>query len=227
MQFKNLKEIALFIDHTSLKPTDTPTKIEKLVNEAFQWNFKAVCVNPSYVSLAARLLKGTNVDVATVIGFPLGANKTETKVFETKKAIEDGATEIDMVINIGQLLSANYSYIEEEISRVVQASDGKLVKVIIETCYLTNEEIAKVSKIAISAGADFVKTSTGFGTAGAKIEHIRLIRKTIGSEGKIKASGGIRSFVDLKKMIEAGADRIGTSSGVKIMEEAKAELESQ
>ncbi len=226
MKFEDLNDVASLIDHTSLKPTDTPKKIETLANEAVQWNFKAVCVNPIYVSLASQLLKGTDIEVATVVGFPLGANAPETKVFETRKAIEDGATEIDMVMNIGQFLAKNYDFIRDEISKIVKASNGKPLKVIIETCYLGEEEIIRASEIAIEAGADFVKTSTGFGTAGAKEEHVRLMKATIGSKGKIKASGGIRSFTDLKRMVKAGADRIGTSSGVKIMQEAREELQA-
>ncbi len=225
--FKDIKEIAQLIDHTSLKPTDTPRKIINLVNEAKKWNFKAVCVSPSYVKLVYEMLKDTDIKIATVIGFPLGSNTTETKVFEAKNAILNGADEIDMVINIGRLIAGEYEYVRNEIHSIVEAVEDTLVKVIIETCYLSKEHIVIASKLAVDAGAAFVKTSTGFGTAGAKVEDIKIIKNTIGDRAKIKASGGIRDFETLIKMVNAGANRIGTSSGVKIIEEAKKYFEGE
>ena len=219
--FKNLSEVAKLIDHTSLKPTDTPEKIIALTEEAKTWGFKAVCVNPSYVNLASQQLKGTDIEVATVVGFPLGATTTQAKVFETKNAIENGATEIDMVIAIGRLISNDYEYVLNDIASVVEAAGDYPVKAIIETCYLTKDQIIKASELAVEAGASFVKTSTGFGTSGATVEDVKLIRKTIGNKAKIKASGGIRTFEKLVQMVNAGANRIGASSGVKIMQEAK------
>jgi len=206
------------IDHTLLKPEATSDMIENLCREALEFGFAAVCVNPYYVTRAKNLLKGSNIKVATVVGFPLGANTKEVKAFEARKAVEDGADEIDMVINIGALKNRDYEYVMEDIKAVVNAVEGKaIVKVIIETCLLTKEEKIKACELSKEAGADFVKTSTGFSTGGATIEDIILMKKTIGDSMQIKASGGIRDFETAKAMIEAGASRIGASSSVKIV----------
>lgn len=211
-------DIASKIDHTLLKPEATLDMIEKLCNEALEFSFAAVCVNPYYVKKAKDLLKGSNVKVATVIGFPLGANIKEVKAFEAKKAIEDGADEIDMVINIGALKNKDYKAVKSDIEAVVEAVKGKaIVKVIIETCLLTEEEKTKACELSKEAGADFVKTSTGFSTGGATVEDVKLMKRIIGDTMKIKASGGIRDFETAKAMIEAGASRIGASSSVNIV----------
>lgn len=212
-------ENSKYIDHTILKATATYDDILKLCNEANQYHFASVCVNPSNVSLAHKLLDGTDVLTCTVIGFPLGANTMDVKVYETTKAIADGADEVDMVINIGQVKAHNWDYVYEEIKAVVEAANGVLVKVIIETCYLSDEEKVMACKMAAKAGADFVKTSTGFGSGGATVEDVRLMKKTVGDACKVKASGGIRDVAAFKAMIEAGAERIGCSCGTKIMEE--------
>ena len=221
-----MENINKLIDHTLLKAFATKEEIIKLCDEAKKYNFKSVCVNPANIELAAQCLKGSEVLVCTVIGFPLGANTIETKVFETKDALEKGANEIDMVINVGKAKEHDYEYIKEEIEAVVNASCGRLVKVIIETCYLTDEEKVECCKAAVRAEADFVKTSTGFGTGGATKEDIALMRKTVGPEMGVKASGGVRSYEDLMTMVEAGATRIGASAGIAIMEKAK-ELEGK
>lgn len=208
-----------FIDHTILKATATEGDIIKLCNEAKTYNFKSVCVNPANVAYAKRLLNGTDVLVCTVIGFPLGANTTNIKMLETLDAIQNGADEIDMVINIAKAKDDDFAYIENEIKAVVSAAGGRCVKVILETCYLTNEEIVKACLAAKVAKATFVKTSTGFGTAGATTEHVALMKQTVGDELQVKASGGIRSLDDMERMIEAGATRIGASAGVQIMTE--------
>lgn len=209
------------IDHTLLKPEATEDMIKKLCDEAKEYGFVAVCVNPFYVKKAKELLEGTNVKVATVVGFPLGANVKEVKAFETKKAIEDGAEEIDMVINIGALKNKDYETVKEDIKAVVEAAGDKaIVKVIIETCLLTDEEKVKACELAKESGAHYVKTSTGFSKAGAKVEDVKLMKKVIGEDMKVKASGGIRDYETAKAMIEAGASRIGASSSVKIIQEA-------
>ncbi|NJE46176.1 deoxyribose-phosphate aldolase [Thermococcus sp. GR7] len=215
-------DVARYIDHTNLKPYATADDIIKLCDEAKRYNFYAVCVNPYRVKLAKEQLKGSNVKVATVIGFPLGATPTEVKVFEAKKALEDGADELDMVINIGALKDGDYEYVRRDIEEVVKVAHekGAIVKVIIETCYLTEEEKIKACELAKEAGADFVKTSTGFGTGGATVEDVRLMRKVVGPDMGVKASGGVRTYEQAMAMIEAGATRIGTSSGVKIVEGA-------
>lgn len=210
-----------FIDHTLLKPQATVNDIVKLCEEAKKYDFKSVCVNPTYVNHAKELLKGTDVLVCIVIGFPLGANSIATKVFETKDAIQNGADEIDMVINIGRVKINDFEYIEKEIRSVVEAANGKLVKVIIETCLLTEDEKISCCQAAKAAKAMFVKTSTGFSTGGAIKEDIALMRKTVGELMGVKASGGVRSKEDCLIMIENGATRIGTSNGVKIMENKK------
>lgn len=211
-------EKSKYIDHTILKATATREDILKLCSEANQYHFASVCVNPAYVALAHQLLSGTGVMVCTVIGFPLGANTPSVKAFETTQAIADGADEVDMVINLGRAKAHDWDGVYEDIRAVVQAASGVLVKVIIETCYLTDEEKIKACQMAVTAGADFVKTSTGFGTGGATVEDVRLMKQTVGDACKVKASGGIRDKEAFEAMIAAGADRIGCSAGVKIME---------
>lgn len=206
-----------YIDHTLLKPESTQTQIDKLIAEAVEYQFASVCVNPTWVSYAAKALKGTEVNVCTVIGFPLGANTSSVKAFETKDAVANGADEIDMVINIGQLKSGQYDAVEADIRAVVEASGDKLVKVIIETCLLTDGEKVKACQLAVAAGADYVKTSTGFSTAGANIADVTLMRKTVGPNIGVKAAGGTRSYADAEAFIKAGATRIGTSAGVAIV----------
>lgn len=206
-----------YIDHTLLKPESTQTQIDKLIAEAVEYQFASVCVNPTWVSYAAKALKGTEVNVCTVIGFPLGANTSSVKAFETKDAVANGADEIDMVINIGQLKSGQYDAVEADIRAVVEASGDKLVKVIIETCLLTDDEKVKACQLAVAAGADYVKTSTGFSTAGANIADVTLMRKTVGPNIGVKAAGGTRSYADAEAFIKAGATRIGTSAGVAIV----------
>ena len=208
------------IDHTILKAFATEQEIIKLCEEAKEYDFKSVCVNPVNVALAKKLLEGSDVLVCTVVGFPLGANTKEIKALETLDAIKNGADEIDMVINIGKAKEHDFDYIEDEIKCVVTASAGKTTKVIIETCYLSDEEKVECCKAAKAAGATFVKTSTGFGTGGATANDIKLMRETVGAEMGVKASGGVRSFDDVKLMVENGATRIGASSGIQIMKDA-------
>jgi len=213
------QELASMIDHTILKAQSTKEEVIALCKEAKEYNFATVCVNPSYISLAKKELEGSNVGITTVIGFPLGASTTDTKAYETRDALEKGATEIDMVLNVGMMRSADYDFVLEDIKAVVVAAKGKgIVKVILETCYLTDEEIKRASELSMEAGADFVKTSTGFGTNGATIEHIELMRKVVGPEKGVKASGGIRNTEVAKAMIKAGANRIGASSSISIVE---------
>ncbi|MDM5193154.1 deoxyribose-phosphate aldolase [Bacillus hominis] len=210
--------IAKLIDHTVLKPDTKKEDVMKVLEEAKKYNFASVCINPTWVKLAAEELTGHDVDVCTVIGFPLGANTTETKVFETKDAIAKGATEVDMVINVGALKDGDNEFVEKDIYEVVQVAKGKaLVKVIIETCLLTDEEKVRACELSVKAGADFVKTSTGFSTGGATAEDIVLMRKTVGPNVGVKASGGVRTREDAEKMIEAGASRIGASASVAIV----------
>lgn len=212
------QNFARMIDHTLLKAEATKEQIETLCAEAKQFNFASVCVNPTWVKHSSELLQGSDVLVCTVIGFPLGANTPAVKAFEVKDAIANGAKEVDMVINIGALKDNNYELVQADIAAVVEAAKGHaLVKVIIETCLLTDEEKVKACELAVAAGADYVKTSTGFSTGGATAEDIALMRKTVGPELGVKASGGVRSLEDMKKMVEAGATRIGASSGVAIM----------
>jgi len=201
------------IDHTILKATATTKDIEKLCEEAITYDFFSVCVNPTFVRLAKEKLKDSEVYVCTVVGFPLGANTIEMKQAETMDAVNNGADEIDMVINIGKAKEHDYDYILEEITAVVNAASRRLVKVIIETCYLTDEEKIEVCKMASLSGAQFVKTSTGFGTNGATVEDVRLMRDNILPEMSVKASGGVKTKEQLEKMVAAGASRIGTSSG--------------
>ncbi|EPY10431.1 MULTISPECIES: deoxyribose-phosphate aldolase [Paenibacillus] len=210
--------IARMIDHTMLKADAVQADIAKLVEEAKQYQFASVCVNPTWVAYCAEQLAGTEVKVCTVIGFPLGASTSAVKALETQDAIAGGATEVDMVINIGELKAGNDEFVLKDIEAVVKAASGKaLVKVIIETCLLTDEQKVRACELAVKAGADFVKTSTGFSTGGATREDVALMRKTVGQQTGVKASGGVRSLEDVNNMIEAGATRIGASSGVSIM----------
>ena len=215
-----MQKLNKMIDHTILKAFATKEDVTKLCEEAIKYDFKSVCVNPANVRLASELLVNSDVLVCTVIGFPLGANTKEIKALETMDAIKNGADEIDMVINIGKAKEHDFDYIEEEIKCVVTASAGKTTKVIIETCYLTDEEKIACCKAAKNAGATFVKTSTGFGTGGATASDIKLMRETVGPEMGVKASGGVRSYDDVLVMVENGATRIGASSGIAIMKDA-------
>ena len=205
------------IDHTLLKQDASPEQIVKLCEEAKEFDFMSVCVNPAYVPLAAQCLKGSDVKVCTVIGFPLGMNLTKTKVEEAQLAIKEGADEIDMVINVGMLIAGHDDYVEEEIRELKAVAGSKVLKVIIETCLLTDEEKVRACIASKNAGADFVKTSTGFSTGGATAHDVALMRKTVGPEMGVKASGGVRTHEDLMAMVEAGANRIGTSNGTKII----------
>lgn len=212
-------DYAKYIDHTLLKADAQKEAILELCEEARTYSFASVCVNPTWVKTAARALEASTVKVCTVIGFPLGASTSEVKAFETKNAIENGATEIDMVINIGALRDGNTELVKKDIEAVVQAANQKaIVKVIIETSLLTDVEKRTVCELVVVAGADFVKTSTGFSTGGATVEDVKLMRAVVGPEIGVKASGGVRNFEDMEKMIEAGATRIGASSGVQIMQ---------
>lgn len=214
-----MTNIASSIDHTLLKPESTQSQVVQLCKEAAEFKFASVCVNPTWVETAASELAGTGVKVCTVIGFPLGASTPETKAFETTDAISKGAGEIDMVLNIGALKSGNTDHVKKDIEAVVNAAKGKaIVKVILETCLLTDDEKVTASRLSKEAGADFVKTSTGFSTGGATVEDVKLMRQTVGPDLGVKASGGVRSLEDVEAMIEAGATRIGASSGVKIMQ---------
>ena len=211
-------ELAKYIDHTLLKPDAKKEAIEKLCLEAKEYGFASVCVNPTWVPLATEILKDSDVKVCTVIGFPLGATTPEVKRFETENAIQNGAEEVDMVINIGALKSGEDELVKRDIKAVVEAAKGKaLVKVIIETCLLTEDEKVRACKLSVEAGADYVKTSTGFSTGGATVEDIKLMRETVGPNIGVKASGGVRTLQDAKAMIEAGATRIGASSGIAIV----------
>lgn len=206
-----------FIDHTLLKADATSGDIKKLCEEAVDYNFYAVCVNSCNTAIAKRYLKDSSVKLAVTIGFPLGAVSKTSKIEETRQAIQDGADEIDMVINIGFLKDGKEEEVEEEIASIKKAAGSKLLKVIIETCYLSEEEIRIACKLALKAGADFVKTSTGFGSRGASTEDIRIMKKVVGDKMKIKASGGIRDAKTALEYIDLGIDRIGTSSGIKIV----------
>ncbi len=211
--------IEKYIDHTLLKANVTNEEIEKLCEEAITYNFKSVMVNPNYIQRCKQLLKGTEIKIGTVIGFPLGQNTVEVKVFEILDALEKGVDEIDYVLNISEVKNQNFAYIEEEMKRIVNLCREKQIisKVIIETCYLTEFEKIKVLEIIKQIKPDFVKTSTGFGTGGAEIEDVKLMKRIVGETVKVKASGGIRDLIRFEEMIKAGATRIGTSSGVKII----------
>ena len=218
----NKKDLARMIDHTILKPEATEKEVETLCKEALEYNFASVCINPSMVEKATEMLKGSDVKVCTVIGFPLGATTTEVKAFETEDVIKKGATEVDMVINVGKLKEGNLEYVKKDIEAVVNAAKGKaLTKVIIETCLLSDEEKVTACKLSKEAGADFVKTSTGFSTGGATASDIKLMRETVGKELGVKASGGVRSLEDAMAMIENGATRIGASASIAICEGTK------
>jgi deoxyribose-phosphate aldolase len=206
-----------YIDHTLLKPTATPNDIITLCEEAITHQFYAVCVNGCYVQLAKSIVTNSAVQVASVMGFPLGANTTKTKIFEAQDAIKNGASEIDMVLNLGWLKAKEYKKIESEITEIKKAIGIHVLKVILETCYLTNDEIIEASKIAMYSGADFIKTSTGFGSGGATIEAVKLMKQAVGDAVKIKASGGIRDKETALQYIKLGVSRIGTSSGIAIV----------
>lgn len=206
-----------YIDHTLLKPESTREQIEQLVSEAKQYNFASICINPTWITYAKRLLDDSDVKICTVIGFPLGAMTTQAKAFETEDAVKNGADEIDMVINIGLLKSGMYDDVKKDIEAVVTASGDKLVKVIIETCLLSDEEKIKACQIVKESGADYVKTSTGFSVGGATIGDVELMRKVVGPEFGVKAAGGARTTSDAEAFIKAGATRIGTSAGVAIV----------
>ena len=210
-------ELNKYIDHTILKAFATEDDVRKICNEAIEYDFASVCINPCHVKFAAQLLGLSDVKVCTVIGFPLGANSSDVKAFEAKKAIEDGADEVDMVINVGKAKKGDWDYVRDDIRKVREAAKDKLLKVIVETCYLTDEEIFKACIMAKEAEADFVKTSTGFGTGGATVEHVKLMRDAVGEQMGVKASGGVRTKEDAMKMIDAGATRIGTSNGKDII----------
>ena len=213
---------ASYIDHTILKADAKLSQIKKLCKEAIEYEFCSVCVNPCHVKSCAKYLKDSNVKVCTVIGFPLGATSTKAKAFEAKQAIKDGATEVDVVINVGKLKDKKYAYVEKDLNSVVKVSEGKaLVKVIIETCLLTPDEIRKACEIVVASGAQFVKTSTGFSKYGARVEDVEIMKETVKDQILIKASGGVSDFESMKAMINAGANRIGTSKGIAIMEEIK------
>ena len=211
-------QIARMIDHTILKAEATEKEVLKLCKEAVEYNFASVCINPSIVPVAATALEWTDVEVCTVIGFPLGANTKDVKAYETTRAIADGADEVDMVINVGEAKAHNWDYVYEDIKAVVDAANGVTTKVIIETCYLTDEEKVEACKCAKRAGADFVKTSTGFGTGGATAHDVKLMRETVGADMGVKASGGVHNKKEFDEMINAGASRIGASCGVQIVE---------
>ena len=217
-----MKDIAQYIDHTVLKADAVTADIEEICKEAVEYNFKTVCIQPYWIPYAREQLAGSEVGITTVIGFPLGANTSEVKAFEAKQALKDGATEVDMVINIGALKSEDYDTVLNDIKAVVDAVAGEaVVKVIIETALLTKAEKIRASELAKKAGADFVKTSTGFSTGGATIEDIKLMRATVGPDMGVKASGGVRDYADAVAMVEAGATRIGASSGIAIVEGSK------
>lgn len=210
--------MAKYVDHTILKPDASEADVRKVCDEAKTYHFASVCVNPSYTAFVAEQLKDSGVAPCVVVGFPLGATMPEVKAEETRTVVSLGAKEVDMVVNVGAIKSGNWTLVEQDIKAVVNAAKGKaLVKVIIETCLLTDEEKVKVCTIAKKVGADFVKTSTGFSTGGATVEDVRLMRQTVGAELGVKASGGVRDYEAAVAMIEAGATRLGTSSGVKIV----------
>ena len=205
------------IDHTVLK-ADTPVDtVKRICDEAMEYGFASVCINPCHVAYCADYLKDSDVNVCTVIGFPLGANTSAVKAFETKDAIANGADEIDMVMNIGALKDKNYDLVRDDVKAVVEAANGKLVKVILETCLLTEDEIKKACELCVEAKADYVKTSTGFSTRGATIEDVRIMKEAVHGKAKVKAAGGVRTPEDMVKIVAAGADRIGTSAGCSLV----------
>ena len=206
-----------YFDHTILKATASSTDVQQLCEEAIEHEFYSVCVNGCYVADAKHLLQGTDVKVAAVVGFPLGAMTTVSKVFEAKEAIENGASEIDMVINVAKLKDGEFDYVENEIRLIKEAIGNNVLKVIIETCYLTDEEKVKACELSLVAKADFVKTSTGFGTGGATYEDVKLMKSVVGDNAKVKASGGVRDKETAQKYVDLGAERLGTSSGIEIV----------
>ena len=206
-----------YIDHTILKATASSSDVQKLCEEAIEHKFYSVCVNGCYVADAKHLLQGTDVKVAAVVGFPLGAMTTAAKVFEAKEAVENGASEIDMVINVAKLKDGEFEYVENEIRQIKEAIGDNVLKVIIETCYLTDEEKVKACELSLAAKADFVKTSTGFGTGGATYEDVKLMKSVVGDNAKVKASGGVRDKETAQKYVDLGAERLGTSSGIEIV----------
>ena len=206
-----------YIDHTILKATASGADVQKLCEEAIEHEFYSVCVNGCYVVDAKHLLQGTDVKIAAVVGFPLGAMTTAAKVFEAKEAVENGASEIDMVINVAKLKDGEFEYVENEIRQIKEAIGDNVLKVIIETCYLTDEEKVKACELSLAAKADFVKTSTGFGTDGATYEDVKLMKSVVGDNAKVKASGGVRDKETAQKYIDLGAERLGTSSGIDIV----------
>ncbi|MBI5974424.1 deoxyribose-phosphate aldolase [Staphylococcus canis] len=214
-----------YIDHTLLKPEATREQIDRIIDEAKTYHFKSVCVNPTHVAYASEQLKDSDVLVCTVIGFPLGASTTETKAFETRDAIVKGADEIDMVINIGALKDGRDEVVQRDIEAVVEAAQGKTVKVIIETVLLTDDEKVRASQLSKAAGAHFVKTSTGFAGGGATVEDVKLMKDTVGDALEVKASGGVRNLEDFQAMLDAGATRVGASAGVQIMQGLEADTD--
>ena len=206
-----------YIDHTILKATASSSDVQKLCEEAIEHEFYSVCVNGCYVVDAKHLLQGTDVKIAAVVGFPLGAMTTAAKIFEAKEAVENGASEIDMVINVAKLKDGEFEYVENEIRQIKEAIGDNVLKVIIETCYLTDEEKVKACELSLVAKADFVKTSTGFGTGGATYEDVKLMKSVVGDNAKVKASGGVRDKETAQKYVELGAERLGTSSGIDIV----------
>ena len=210
-------ELNRMIDHTLLKANATRAQIEKLCDEALEYNFASVCVNTCWVPLAHEKLAGSEVNTCCVVGFPLGAMLTEAKAAETRLAVEAGADEVDMVVNVGWLLDGEYDAVRDDIAAVVKAADGKCVKVIIEACLLTDEQKVKACELSVEAGATFVKTSTGFSTGGATVADVALMRKTVGDRCLVKAAGGIHTADEARAMVEAGADRLGCSAGIQIM----------
>ena len=206
-----------YIDHTILKATASGTDVQKLCEEAIEHEFYSVCVNGCYVADAKQLLQGTDVKIAAVVGFPLGAMTTAAKIFEAKEAVENGASEIDMVINVAKLKDGEFEYVENEIRQIKEAIGDNVLKVIIETCYLTDEEKVKACELSLAAKADFVKTSTGFGTDGATYEDVKLMKSVVGDNAKVKASGGVRDKETAQKYVDLGAERLGTSSGIDIV----------
>lgn len=217
-----MESIAKYIDYTLLKATAAAADVERMCKEALEYRFASICIHPVFVKLCARMLSGSGVGVTTVIGFPFGAVKSEVKAFEAAQAVADGATEVDMVMNIGEMLSGNLDAVRHDIESVVKSVSGRaIVKVIIETAYLDKEQISAASKVVKAAGANFVKTSTGYAPSGAKVEDIRIIREAVGPGFGIKASGGISSYQTAKEMLEAGATRFGASAAIKIVEGEK------
>lgn len=210
-----------YFDHTLLAANATRSEVEQLCKEAKEYDFMSVCVNPYFVPLAKKELAGSDVKVCTVIGFPLGQMSTKAKAFEANDAVKMGTDEVDMVINVSALKDQDYDYVRNEIHEIKEACEGKLLKVILECCYLSKEEIKKASELAKEAGADFVKTSTGFGKGGAKAEDVKIMRETVGPDMGVKAAGGIHTLADFKAMVDAGANRIGCSHSIQIMEESK------